>query len=175
MARLCLLLLIAILGAGCASTRVTREEPVPESDVAVDEAVAKPAWSPLAEVDLRGGEIPAVLEQALAMPYLRPEPTNCASLAAAIAELDAVLGEDFDKQSATADQDSFAFYVLTSGIRGLIPYYGWIRRLSGADRQQRRALAAVSAGNARRGYLKGLGEARGCTPPASPNRHVVPP
>ena len=57
-----------------------------------------------------------------------------------------------------------------SGIHGLMPYRSWLRKLSGAEKRELRAIAAIAAGSIRRGYLKGLGEARGCAPPATPNR-----
>lgn len=171
MTRLALLLFV-LLAAGCAGTRTVRDKPASPARAETASTVPKPAWSPLSEVGLRGEEIPPVLLQALATPYARPEPLNCANLSAAITELDAVLGADLDNAPAIETSDSFALYAVTSGIRGLIPYYGWIRRLSGADRQQRRALAAVAAGNTRRGYLKGLGEARACALPARPNREA---
>jgi len=43
----------------------------------------------------------------------------------------------------------------------------WIRKLSGAERRDREVQEAIAAGIARRTYLKGVGEARGCKPPAA--------
>ncbi len=51
-----------------------------------------------------------------------------------------------------------------------IPYRSWVRKLSGADAQQKRMRAAVAAGAVRRAHLKGLGEQLDCPPPATPNR-----
>ena len=53
-------------------------------------------------------------------------------------------------------------------INSLIPGRFIIRRLSGAYAAQRKAVAAVYAGSVRRGFLKGLGTAKGCAPPAAP-------
>jgi hypothetical protein len=44
-----------------------------------------------------------------------------------------------------------------------------VRKLSGADEQQKRMRAAVAADAVRRAYLKGLGEQLDCPPPATPN------
>jgi hypothetical protein len=55
-----------------------------------------------------------------------------------------------------------------------IPFDGVIRFVSGAARHDQHVVAAIQAGAIRRGYLKGLGEARGCMPPALP-RHLVHP
>ena len=175
MLRFALLVWLALLGVGCAGTRVAKDKTAPDPVAAPGAPAVAPAWSPFNESGWRGGEIPAILLQAVDAPYARPEPPTCAHLAAAITELDAVLGEDLDSAVAKPDQENWALYALGSGIRGLIPYYGWIRRLSGADRQQRRALAAVAAGTARRGYLKGLGEARACPSPARPARRPAAP
>lgn len=163
MARRMLPVLCALLIAGCAGTQASRDKP------ARDAAAPERAWSPRSGMGLNNEPIPPVLAQALQAPYAQPETVTCASLSAAITELDLVLGPDLDSVPANVEEENLALYAVTSGIRGLIPYYGWIRRLSGADRRQRRALAAIAAGHARRGYLKGLGEARGCAPPASPN------
>ena len=49
---------------------------------------------------------------------------------------------------------------------GAIPFRGVVRKLSGAESHDRLVQSAIIAGNVRRAYLKGLGEARGCMPPA---------
>jgi hypothetical protein len=55
-----------------------------------------------------------------------------------------------------------------------IPYRSWVRKLSGADAQQKRMRAALAAGAVRRAYLKGLGEQLRCEPPATPHRTKAP-
>ncbi|HEX5775342.1 MAG TPA: hypothetical protein VFX95_01555, partial [Caulobacteraceae bacterium] len=50
----------------------------------------------------------------------------------------------------------------------VIPFRGWVRKLTGAERHDRLVGQAIHAGQVRRAYLKGLGEARGCNPPATP-------
>jgi hypothetical protein len=50
----------------------------------------------------------------------------------------------------------------------MIPLRGWVRKLTGAERHDRLVQSAITSGNVRRAYLKGLGEARGCNPPATP-------
>lgn len=68
----------------------------------------------------------------------------------------------------SAPRDQTGKRLLVSGVRSVIPYFGWLRRLTGADRRQRLAQASFTAGAVRRGYLKGLGERLGCAPPAAP-------
>ncbi len=43
-----------------------------------------------------------------------------------------------------------------------MPFRGWIRRLSGAERHARDVAAAIAAGTARRAFLKGVGQGRIC-------------
>ena len=50
----------------------------------------------------------------------------------------------------------------------VIPFRGWVRRLTGAERYSREVAAAIAAGTIRRAYLKGLGAAAGCSAPAAP-------
>jgi len=52
-----------------------------------------------------------------------------------------------------------------------IPFRGAVRYLTGAAKHDEYVQSAILAGSARRAYLKGLGEARGCKPPATPS-HV---
>ena len=53
-----------------------------------------------------------------------------------------------------------------------IPFRGWVRKLTGAERHDSFVQAAIIAGGVRRAYLKGLGEARGCDMPAAPS-HIL--
>lgn len=50
----------------------------------------------------------------------------------------------------------------------MIPFRGWVRKLTGAERYSRKVSAAIAAGAIRRAYLKGLGQAAGCAAPAAP-------
>ena len=53
-------------------------------------------------------------------------------------------------------------------VGSIIPFRGLVREVSGAAGDQRKAEAAVRAGLARRAYLKGLGQGKGCKYPARP-------
>jgi hypothetical protein len=44
-----------------------------------------------------------------------------------------------------------------------------VRKLTGAERHDKMVQAAILAGSVRRAYLKGLGETKGCNPPATPS------
>jgi hypothetical protein len=51
-------------------------------------------------------------------------------------------------------------------VNSLIPFRGIVREVSGAAAKERRMRAAVNAGLARRGYLRGLAATKGCRLPA---------
>jgi hypothetical protein len=110
------------------------------------------------------------LLDALDYPYHKPVANDCAGLATEIARLDALLGPDLDDPQRSAQGRHLFADLFVSGLRSTIPYFGWIRRLTGVDRREHDAIVAAAAGDARRGYLKGLGEAQGCLPPAAPTR-----
>ncbi len=57
----------------------------------------------------------------------------------------------------------------------MLPYGGFVRTLSGAQRHDQLVIEAIVAGSVRRGYLKGLGESRRCPRPATPVHFLKPP
>jgi hypothetical protein len=63
---------------------------------------------------------------------------------------------------------SAALGAMASAAQDIIPFRGWVRKLTGAERHDRLVQSAVASGAVRRAYLKGLGESRGCNPPATP-------
>ena len=125
--------------------------------------------APTRELDLIPRAIPSLLTDALRYPYTPPAPRDCTTIAAQVRELDLALGVDLDNPARPPAKDHTAGRLLISGIKSALPYFGWLRRLSGADRRQRLAQAAFTAGHARRGYLKGVGQQLGCVPPAAPS------
>lgn len=129
--------------------------------------------SPLRDVNVLRTKIPEVLLTAMADPYARPKPATCANLAALILPLNGALGADLDE--VAVDQDDLmeqgrdsALGWMASAASSVIPLRGWVRKLSGAERHDRLVTTAITAGAIRRGYLKGLGEVKGCNPPATP-------
>ncbi len=161
--------------AACASSSK------PGSKPSAEERIGQAATSPLADLNLVRAEIPAVLQAAAKAPYLSPVETSCKTLGDQISALDAALGADLDKNPGSRDpslvdrggevvQDA-AFDALRRTAEGVVPFRGWIRKLSGAEKYSREVAAAIAAGTVRRAYLKGLGQAHGCEPPAAP-RHT---
>jgi hypothetical protein len=137
------------------------DKPVTEREPSMGDAVATPA----SDLNLKKDAIPPLLLAAQERPYNLAGLRRCTDLSAAITELDAVLGPDIDlpvdpKTGLTAGR------VAQAAVGSFIPFRGLIRELSGANSQERKIQVAVQAGFARRAYLKGVGEARGCRYPA---------
>ncbi|CAN1509266.1 hypothetical protein MCEMIH16_00745 [Caulobacteraceae bacterium] len=137
--------------------------------------------APMRDLNLLRSKIPPVLLEALEDPYKRPRPANCSELIALLRPLNEALGADIDEPSSTDDRalmdkgrdvaGDTALGLVASAAQDLIPLRGWVRKLSGAEQHDKLVRAAIISGGIRRGYLKGLGEAKGCNPPATPT-HV---
>lgn len=119
------------------------------------------AMTPAEDVNLKKRQIPDVLLSAQDDPYSRAETRNCSQINTAIGELDAVLGPDFDSGEASRTGLS-ATKVAKSVVGSFIPFRGVVREISGAAGAERRYNAAVDAGIARRGYLRGVARVRNC-------------
>lgn len=117
--------------------------------------------TPAEDVNLKKREIPSVLLSAQDDPYSRESTRNCAQISTALGQLDAVLGPDFDS-GAEARTGLSATMVAKGVVGSFIPFRGVIREISGAAGAERRYNAAVDAGIARRGYLRGVARVRGC-------------
>jgi hypothetical protein len=125
---------------------------------------AASAQGPARDVGLQRTTIPPVLEAARAGPYSLAGTRNCPGIARALDDLDGALGRDFD--APPARRGSRAGRLAEAGGRAvvntIIPFRGVVRELSGSAEADRRMQAAVDAGLARRGFLRGLSQARGC-------------
>lgn len=131
--------------------------------------------APFKDLNLVKTEVPAVLAALDGYPYSPPVDPGCAGLASEIAALDGILGADLDAAAATGRRGrSLAAKSLTQAAHSLVPYRSWVRKLSGAEKRDERLAAAIITGTTRRAYLKGLGSARGCAPPASPLPEPLP-
>ncbi|WP_334162826.1 hypothetical protein [Phenylobacterium sp.] len=128
--------------------------------------------APLRDLNVLRSKIPEVLLRALADPYERPPNARCQTLIALVQPLDQALGADLDQPAAGEDDlltRETAYGAVASVASDAIPFRGWVRKLTGAERHDALVQAAITAGGVRRAYLKGLGEARGCKPPATPS------
>ena len=140
--------------------------PAPPSGSTVVEEVVS---GPFKDLNLMKQDIPPVLVGLHGQPYNPPEDGTCTGLASEVTALDAVLGPDLDVVTMSGrTAGNTAAKALTQASHSLVPYRSWIRKLSGAEKRAERLAAALLAGTARRAFLKGLGVAQGCAPPAAP-------
>ena len=149
---------------------------------AAPDKIAKEAHSgasaPLTDLNLVRADIPPVLAAAAKAPYVVPENWSCPALAAEIEELDAALGADLDTPVTSVNPSliergvNLAADTAARQVRSLttvvVPYRGWVRKLSGAEKYSKEVSAAIASGTVRRAYLKGLGRAENCQAPAAP-------
>ena len=131
------------------------------------EDVKDVAETPLEDVGISKDEIPEILVTAAEAPYASRNTRTCKAIVSEIAELDNALGDDFD--IAGKEKTGISGKKVAKGLVGsIIPFRGLVREVSGAAGDKRKAEAAVRAGLARRAYLKGLGQGKGCKYPARP-------
>lgn len=134
--------------------------------------LAGAATTPLHDLNLVQAPIPEALQAASRAPYAVPGEPGCMPLATAIKQLDEVLGADVDvppsdarpglvERGASAAGQA-AVDALQRTAEGVVPFRGWVRKLTGAERYSRQVAAAIAAGTARRAFLKGLAVAKGC-------------
>lgn len=138
--------------------------PAQDKPAPVDDKVEKIASQPVRDLGLDKEDIPEVLQRAVDSPYAPPPSRTCRGLHQALGELNAVLGEDFNV-GAKGNEDraeNMAEAVGKTVINSLIPFRGLVREVSGAAPAERRLKAAIMAGIARRGFLRGLASTKGC-------------
>ena len=168
-----LALLLPALALGACATK-----PVQTAEQTTKQGVNDAAHAPFEDFNLVRSKIPVVLIQAVSDPYARPQPLTCDGLAAELTRLDDALGPDFDTPKATRSRmDRGADFAATAGAKamkdlteGWIPMRNWVRYMTGAEQHSKDVQGALSAGQARRAYLKGLAQSEGCSDlgPAQP-------
>jgi hypothetical protein len=167
----------AVALGGCMTTRADGSPKVQTTQEADREGLKGVAKAPLRDLNVLRTKIPEVLLQALADPYERPNTGKCAELIALLKPLNDALGADLDVPSVDEDDlldkgKSGALGLMAGAASDVIPFRGWVRKLTGAERHDHLVQAASVAGAVRRRYLKGLGDAKGCNPHATPS-HVL--
>lgn len=145
-----------VLGTSAAAVAQEPRRPVDEAGRIVSQ--------PARDVGAAKIEVPAVLAAARKDPYGLPRGATCKRLVTEMKALNAVLGPDF---AATPEaKENRAGRLAEAGgktiVNALIPFRGLVREVSGAAPAQRRLNIAIDAGYARRGFLRGLHQARGC-------------
>ena len=126
------------------------------------------ARTPLEDFNIDADDLPEVLIEAAADPYADAGLDSCNAIVAEVARLDTVLGGDFDIAEESERDGISEGRVAKSIVGSFIPFRGIVREVSGANARRDAFNRAVTAGMVRRGYLKGLGQQRGCDYPARP-------
>jgi len=173
-----LLLPVLLLLSACMTAPADGSRQIQTTSEAKRESIEGAVAAPLRDVNLLRTKIPAVLLEALADPYQRPAPSTCARLIALILPINEAMGDDLDEpdtddQSVQVRGRDAALGAVASATSDFIPFRGWVRKLTGAERHDNLVAAAITAGGVRRAYLKGLGEAKGCNPPATPSHTLA--
>ena len=158
-----LLSFAALLAFASVPAMAAQDKPMTDDEPDVTD-VAK---TPVTDLNIDKREIPAILLQAQAHPYSLTGLGRCGGLISEVAALDGVLGPDLDLPEEERARIS-AGRVAKTVVGSFIPFRGLIREVSGANDHDRKIQAAIAAGLARRGFLKGVGAARGCNYPARP-------
>lgn len=160
----------AILAAALYAAQPVLAQPAPEppKEEAIDKignAAERMATKPLKDLNLMKDKIPPEIQAIMDRPYDISKLKTCADKKIAVKRLTEVLGPDVDSVQARKKGENpaeFALGAAESVVGGLIPGMGIIRKISGAEAAERRAKAAVLAGQLRRAYIKGAAQAKGC-------------
>jgi hypothetical protein len=117
---------------------------------------------PVKDVGIQKTKIPPLLVEVSRNPYGTRGTATCGQISVAIADLNRVLGPDFSAAPPAGKKSNVAKAGGQAVVNSLIPFRGLVREVSGAAPAERRLDAAIDAGIARRGFLRGLRQARRC-------------
>lgn len=146
-----------------ATPPVTAKEDTGPKKQTTGQVMGDIATQPLQDLNVKNKRIPELLVLARGNPYGTEDTRTCAAINRDIAALSSVLGPDIDAPPAgRPSRGRQAANVGRGIVQGLIPFRGVIREVSGAAGAQREWDAAVDAGIARRGFLRGIANTRGC-------------
>jgi hypothetical protein len=122
------------------------------------------ASQPARDIGASETKIPPVLASAATDPYSLGGIKKCRQINGAIDDLSGALGPDFT--TGVEKKENKAGKLAEAGgktvVNAFIPFRGLVREISGAAPAQRRLNAAIDAGFARRGFLRGVAYARKC-------------
>lgn len=174
-----ILLALSAALAGCITTSEKAPQKVQTTSDAEHEDLKGAVAAPLRDLNLMRTKIPPVLLEAMSDPYYRPpEALTCADILIMLTPLKDALGADIDEpeqddRGLVEKGRGVTLGAVASASSQALPFRGWVRKLSGAERHDKLVQDAIIAGAVRRGYLKGLGEARGCPPPMTPSHKLT--
>lgn len=130
---------------------------------------------------LTGADVPQLLKDIKADPYRAATAPACDTIPAEIQAIDDLIGHDVDFKPPPSDTttkvEDQAMKSGASVVRGLVPYGGVVRFVTGANKKDDALREAIVAGYARRGYLRGVQATLKCpapTPAAEPKSEPKP-
>ena len=102
-------------------------------------------------------------------------PSSCDEFLLELELLNEALGVDYiDKENVGSDVFRLNLgQMLTDEVEASIPFNSIVKRLSGARKHEKATLSAQVRGKARRSYLKGWADAKGCKVPEEPAEEVI--
>lgn len=181
---------VALCLTGCGSSATKEDGTLDlTNNKNVNDAV-EAATGPLQDLNLKRQEIPPLLVNAVVAPYARAKVIKCADLVKEISALDEILGPDIQPKSITlaasdgglgdniaklGDVEVPDRMSLVDGVgniahdsamgairnqTNILPFRSIIRKITGAERHQKKLIAAYEAGKLRRAYLKGLADVK---------------
>lgn len=169
------MLVSTILLVGCATgplPNTSDGEPSASSTRGqIQGAAGDAARQPLRDIGLMKRRIPYALTR-IADPYAEPSGPGCPWISYELTQLSAALGTEVsvmpvaDRSTTSQRGSRMAIEAARDVIKGsgsqLLPGRSVIRRLSGASNADELYDAAKQRGMVRRGYLKGLSDAKNC-------------
>ena len=161
-----------VKGVGAGVDFIFTAPPVKDAASPVgNKSLVDAALSPLSDFNLRKRERPEVLMRLEDEDiYYVNEAAGCNWLVTRIAELDDVLGTDYDTKKTSSSTlnkvgkagKSATLSGVASAAGTYIPGRGLIRSMSGAKARQKRTREIYQKGIARRSYLKGVAATQSC-------------
>lgn len=157
-------LILALMTVMAPAALAQDATPPERSDDSFEDKAESVLQQPLKDLGIMREEAPAILLAARAAPYSLKGLGTCRQLAAAIEELEEILGADVDAVDANGDPlpGRLAEAGARSVVGALIPFRGLVREATGAAQSDRELRSVLVAGAARRSFLKGYAKGRGC-------------
>ena len=159
---------LAAMGLCLAVPALAQQKP-PEAQSDLDkvgDSAERMATKPLKDLNFIKPKTPDEIKAILEEPYNISAFKTCKQKKEAVTRLTELLGPDVDSAEARnkkgQNPGEFALSAGESVAGSLIPFMGLIRKITGAEGEQRRAQAAVLTAQLRRAYIKGAARAKGC-------------